>query len=338
MPALLRQLHGIVPCAGATFFFSDARGRLVGIYDENPESARVVPVYLEEFHDRADLEVTPSFTHSMLYEWGVTPPEKAFTADRETVLRSPAFNRLLKPLGYESLARLVVHGLDGTPMGCLNVYRAPGGAVFTPEELRRLASLESYLVHALLATPQPDLPLVESGEVGILVADFQGRLKFASNEGRRLLALATGPGLPPPASDPRLDELPPPLVRLCRALETILAGQAWADPPLHRCRNAWGGFTFRGQLLGAPASPPQLVAIIVTHKEPLPLRLVRGLDKFELSPRQGEVCLLLAMGLSYQEIADRLGIAKGTAITHGRWVHERLAATSRADLLHVLID
>ncbi len=337
MPALLRQLHDIVPCAGATFFFSDARGGLTGIYDENPESARIAPIYLEEFHNRTDLEVTPSFTQSMLHEWGVTPPDRVFTADRETVLRSPVFNRLLKPLGYEGLTRLVVHDSDGTPLGGLNVYRAPGGADFTPEELKRLASLERYLVHVLLAPPQAQLPLVESGEVGVLLADFEGRLKFASNEGRRLLALATAPALPHPAFDSRLDQLPPQLVRICRALETILEGEGGADPPTHWCRNAWGGFTFRAQLLAGSASPPQLVAIIVTHKEPLPLRLVRGLDKFSLSPRQGEVCLLLAMGLSYQQIAERLGIAKGTAITHGRWVHERLAATSRSDLLQALI-
>ena len=66
MPALLHQLHDIVPCAGATFFFSDPRGRLTGIYDENPEAARILPIYLEEYHDRTDLEVTPSFTQSML--------------------------------------------------------------------------------------------------------------------------------------------------------------------------------------------------------------------------------------------------------------------------------
>ena len=268
----------------------------------------------------------------------MTPPERAFSADRDAVLRSPAFNRLLKPLGYESLTRLVVHDSDGTPLGCLNVFRAPGGAAFTTDELQRLASLERYLVHLLIAAPQAEPPLVESGETGVLLADFKGRLKFASDEGRRLLALSIGPGFPRLGYDPRLDQLPPPLVRICRALETIVDGDGRADPPMHWCRNACDGFTFRAQLLTGQASPPQLVAIVVTHKEPLQLRLVRGLDKFSLSPRQSEVCLLLAMGLSYQEIAERLGIAKGTAITHGRWVHERLAASSSAELLQALID
>ena len=56
-----------------------------------------------------------------------------------------------------------------------------------------------------------------------------------------------------------------------------------------------------------------------------------------LSPRQAEICALLAQGLSHEGIAERLSLSRHTAIAHGRVIYERLGVHSRTELLGALL-
>jgi two-component system response regulator FixJ len=57
----------------------------------------------------------------------------------------------------------------------------------------------------------------------------------------------------------------------------------------------------------------------------------------ELSPRQKEVMLLVAEGLSNKQIAAQLGISPRTVENYRAWVMERLDATNIADLVRKVI-
>jgi DNA-binding CsgD family transcriptional regulator len=59
-------------------------------------------------------------------------------------------------------------------------------------------------------------------------------------------------------------------------------------------------------------------------------------DRFDLSPRQAEVALLLARRFSDKEIAARLGISRHTARRHVELVMLRLRVHSRAEVGAVL--
>jgi DNA-binding CsgD family transcriptional regulator len=100
----------------------------------------------------------------------------------------------------------------------------------------------------------------------------------------------------------------------------------------------WGGFVFRAYWLEAADSGSALIGITVTHQEPVPIRIMRSIRRWSLSPRQSEVCLMLATGSSYEEVARKLKISRHTAVAHGRWIYDRADVRSRAELVGKLLS
>ena len=45
----------------------------------------------------------------------------------------------------------------------------------------------------------------------------------------------------------------------------------------------------------------------------------------------------MAVGLSFAEIAERLGISPHTAIAHSRWVHNKQDVSNRVELVYKLL-
>jgi DNA-binding CsgD family transcriptional regulator len=45
----------------------------------------------------------------------------------------------------------------------------------------------------------------------------------------------------------------------------------------------------------------------------------------------------MAMGCSYDQIAQKLGISKHTAIAHSRWIYNKLDVHNRAELINKLL-
>ena len=127
-------------------------------------------------------------------------------------------------------------------------------------------------------------------------------------------------------------------MRLCRDLAKVFAGDPFATAPVQHHRNVWGGFTFRGHWLEGEDPASGLVAIAIGYEEPLPIRLMRSLERQPLSRRQAQVCLLMAIGSSYDGIARQLGISRHTAISHGRWIYDKLDVHNRAELINKLLS
>ena len=79
-------------------------------------------------------------------------------------------------------------------------YRAvasPWGARILHNRSVPLASLEAFFAHALVDGGHGDVPLVDSGHEGLIIADTDGRAIYASAEGHRLLFLASNPRVLP---------------------------------------------------------------------------------------------------------------------------------------------
>ncbi|WP_280769873.1 response regulator transcription factor [Salipaludibacillus daqingensis] len=58
----------------------------------------------------------------------------------------------------------------------------------------------------------------------------------------------------------------------------------------------------------------------------------------ELSPRELEVLKLIALGLTYQEIADQLFVSIKTIETHKRRLSEKLSLKKRSELVRYAVD
>jgi DNA-binding CsgD family transcriptional regulator len=337
MPALLKELHALIPSYGNQFMWADDEQQLRNMYGENPDTAQFAPVYIAEFYNRGE-RLIGGFTNAVRHEHGVMSRDQTLTVDKASFYRSDLYNLLLRPLGYDDFLRLTIREGD-KPLGLVGLFRQPGDAPFSPKEKRTLAMLEPFIAHALTPQRACGVPLVDSGESGLIIADAAGRLVYLSPEGRRLLFLATHPqvtcGTANPAAPP---VLPTPMARICRHLTAIFAGEDEGAAPVHQHTNNWGGFTFRAYRLDASdASPASLVGITVTRQEPLPLKLIHQMQKLPLSGRQAEVCLLMASGLSYSAIAERLHISAHTAIAHSRSIYTALDVSNRAELVNKLL-
>ena len=118
----------------------------------------------------------------------------------------------------------------------------------------------------------------------------------------------------------------------------IFSDDASASAPTCHHSNVWGGFTFRAQWLEKDDPASGLIAITISHKVPLPIRLMRNVQKLPLSRRQAEVCVLMATGASNEKVAERLGISKHTANEHGRWIYNKLDVHNRAELVSKILS
>jgi DNA-binding CsgD family transcriptional regulator len=334
MPALLRELHALIPSFSNLFMWANADLQLANLYGEMPEIAEVGPLYLERFYNRGDREVG-GFTDTLRRVHGVDTRDQALTVDRQSFYRGDLYNLVMRPLGGDDFIRLVVRE-GGRPLGAVVMYRDAKTPPFTPADIRRLASLEPFIAHALTVQPSSDIAMVGSGENGLVIADANGKLIYSSAEARRLLFLATHPLIAANAAPPDT-VLPAAVVRICRNLAAVYTGDEAACAPVHQHRNSWGGFTFRAYRLDASDTASCMVGVTISRDEPLPLRLLRQMDKVPLSGRQAQVCLLMAGGLSYRAIAERLHISPHTAIAHSRSIYNTLDVSNRTELVNKLL-
>lgn len=225
---------------------------------------------------------------------------------------------------------------------------APSTSTFDAEDIQQLRRLLPYLEHGLRARGGAVTDYVDSGQTGLVILTRNGSVVYLSDAARSLLFLATYGTFPvgqghsgPPVA------VPPVLQQLCANLDGIFQG--WdAPPPSFTHTNARGRFVFRAYWLQPPAvhpgpdalgHPPAddgLIGVLIEHQELLRLQLYRNLQGWRLSPREQEVGLALAEGLSQTAIATRLNVSVQTVITYVRRLYAKLEVHNRAELLDKL--
>jgi len=338
MPALLRELHSIIPFFCGNFFFAKESGALANICFDNPEVVYTTPIYMEEFHDRRDRELPGSgYADAMRTQFGVHDLERALAVSVEVFRRSDMYNVIYRRLGYASdFLRLVIReGRRG--LGSLTLYRSAGTRPWSPEAKRRLAALEPFFAYALKQPSEGCGALTESDVSGLLVVDQAGALVYSSAQGSRLLFLATHARIAPDTVLATPFRLPAPVIDLCHNLSGIFGDDVSASAPIYHHRNVWGGFTFRAHWLNFQAPASGLIGITISHQEPLSVALMRRTDQLPLTRRQAQVCFLLAIGETSDRVAEKLGISTHTAITHARAIYEKLDVHTRAELVNRLL-
>jgi DNA-binding CsgD family transcriptional regulator len=197
--------------------------------------------------------------------------------------------------------------------------------------------LQPFIAYALSTPEAFNLPLLDSGHPEFVVADGKGRIVYLSGKARRLLTLAAHTDIGSGATALEPPVLPPEVVRICENFAGVRNGENTAEAPAYHHRTIWGGFTFRASRLDPTEASSSLVGVTIAHREPLPMRLAWQVSRLPLTPRQSEVCFLMAVGLSYPEIAERLGISPHTAVAHRRWVYEKLEVSNRTELVNKLL-
>jgi DNA-binding CsgD family transcriptional regulator len=69
---------------------------------------------------------------------------------------------------------------------------------------------------------------------------------------------------------------------------------------------------------------------------PRALALRRRVEDLPLTAREKQLCLLLARDPSHPDLADTMGVAVSTVITHQRSIYAKLGVHSRTELIGAL--
>jgi DNA-binding CsgD family transcriptional regulator len=341
VPALLAELHALIPSYSNQFFWAGPNQDLTNLYDEGNELLPVLPLYLSEFHNKREREVVFTFTETMRRGRNsnvMRYRETTVKADRRVFENHDFYNLTMRPTGLDDALQLKV-AEHGRPLGLLHVSRQEGDAAFTDSDLRLLEWIAPFAAHAL-AAGCIDGQMVESDDRALVIATSAGKIQYLSPRAGQLLVMAQQPVLlsdtallPGPGSD-----LPDEMRRLCQDLVQIFEDKTPSAPPVRRLKSAWGAFTFRAYWLDRDVGggAPPLIGITVERLEPLALQLWRRAEELPLSGREIEVCQLLALGRPRAEIAERLGVSENTAINHCRNIYGKLGVHGRAELVERL--
>ncbi len=77
-----------------------------------------------------------------------------------------------------------------------------------------------------------------------------------------------------------------------------------------------------------------LLVLLGGRRKPGPVDLDAFCREHDLSVREREVLVMLADGLRYKQIAERLGISLDTVKSHASRVYRKTEASGRTDLLY----
>lgn len=318
MPALLRELHEVVGCDSAAFFWVDQAGEMTNLCAERLLPPDVMRLYFSRFYDSGEFSFRSAF--SRLCTSGAPVTVARFS---ESFFRSDYYNLIWRQLD-------ACHGLyaviraDSRALGQLSLYRTPKDRPFSAQDQERLATVTRYIAHAVCA---PGVSRWEGrdeeGEAsGLIILDRQHRLVHCSPQGRRLLFLATHQRISRSSLSCSGADIPSALSRLCADLDLTFKHEA-APPPVIHIETAWGRFVCRAYRLNAEAAEA-LTGITVQLQTPLPLLLLAGAKAMRLSAQQKQVVLLLARGQAHSEIARNLNISINTVGYHVKQIYNKL--------------
>jgi DNA-binding CsgD family transcriptional regulator len=248
------------------------------------------------------------------------------------------YDEIFRPWSHHWIAGLALHN-GQRPIGNLGLGRPPGMADFNDEEIRRLHLARPYIVQALSRDEPPmTWPTTDAEDTtGFLVADLQGRIVHASVGAWRLLHGAAGL----PADVQRMQDLThawakPLLLGLAQRVTCAAAG-AEAAPARMDAVTAYGRFVVRAYALDSGSGDDvRAIGVQIERRVPIALKMLRSPVFRALTQREQDVAQQLAAGLSYPQIADRLGLGPSTVVTHVRNLDQKLGTGGRDDIVQTL--
>jgi DNA-binding CsgD family transcriptional regulator len=327
LPAVLMAVRKMVNATHGAFFYCDSQGNMTNMYAERMLPPESMARYYER-HYRAD---SHAFSNAYLARVAASD-SVSFHSVSDDERKTDYYKEVLACLEVEHMLYGIVRAPNAKrePIGQLSLYRGSSNEPFEKVDAHALRDAMNYLSRALSDSSfsPVKVPSEQSAEEAMAVLDEAGEVIYSDREWSRLVRLARGEPIAPGSArdEPRALK-----VFLCAILRCARA----APNALQMIDSPWGRFTFRQhQLEGKSGTSAQ--ALIVSRLASDPVRLTEGASRFELSPQQREVALMIALGLTNSEIAKRLTVSVNTAGYHVKQVFMKLDVHERADVAKVL--
>lgn len=328
MPDLIKALGRIMDCQSGVFMWFDHQGRISNIYVDIflPE---VVNLYVAEYENLKtpygpDLP-TAAASGKSLGNYRVMP---------QGFYQTDMYNLICRPYEQHYMLDAIIKE-NGVALGGLMLYREKDHRQFSVAEQERLAQIVPYIRHAMAHDKTHEKPLEEGATLlhGTILADLQGRISHIDHKAREAIFwtedtdfIAGGNLLT--KMDATLKTL---VARLCRNLDKIRRFEN-AEAPNIRLKHHCGQLHLSATLLRAyEAGHQDLVSIAVTLKRHKPLAIMSRLEPLPLSPKQKELSLLVGMGHSASEIAEKLNISSNTYKEYLQTIYAKLGINRKED-------
>jgi DNA-binding NarL/FixJ family response regulator len=303
---LLRALRELVPSEAAAFYWVDGQGAVRNLYTERlPSSANA-------------LTIKESALRNCLIACDEAPDGIA----------------TMNVAGAESNHILCALVHEGSVRGLLCFYRSSELWPFGDSERADLASVLRYVACGLAVSDSHSLrgqlafAFEDSEEEAMLVTDTFGSISFASDNGLRLLLLAT-------ASEITLSVL-----RAARnggahrSIEVVRARLKSVEASTTiTLDSGWGRFVLRSCRLSDGHGQEARIGMRIQRQVPAILRFVDAMGTRPLSPQQREIALQIALGRSNQEISTHLGVSLNTVAYHVKQLFLRLDVHTRTEAI-----
>ena len=340
MPHLMREVTKLVPSRGGLFYWLGPDFEFTNCY--TTYSPSLAELYFKEFNatraESALLRPLCQFKGRPMSN-SVVQLGEHLVVDPATFLRSDLYNLIYRPADiYDTLILLVRE--TGRTYGSLQLHRSPREPPFEPRHVKMLKSIAAFLAHGMTRAVIGEETFADGdGDSALFITDRDGRLRHVGAQAQHLLMMALNPCFSRTADWRNLGAPIPEIAQLCCSLSTVAEGEVEQFPPCLRLRNPWGEFVFRAYWFGPTDGAEQVREICITIERRLPraLALQRRVEYLPLTGREKQVCLLLAHGRSRRDLADAMGVAIGTIITHRSRIYAKLGVHSRAELLAALL-
>ncbi len=227
--------------------------------------------------------------------------------------------------GAGSSGMLVVHHMDGRPIA--------------RHESQQLDLAVKCLERGLGADRGGHEAVDESEDAGVaaeelIICTATGSVVQGTERSASMLLRATGVEVGPSTYSAARDHARALLRQACELPESA----SREGPLCMYCKTIWGCFSLsQWRLAGLSTQDRPLFAIQLRHYRSATLRMLDVISARGLSPRQGEIALLIALGSTNAEIADRLNVSVNTVCYHLKLLFDSFGVHSRSELLSHLL-
>jgi len=128
------------------------------------------------------------------------------------------------------------------------------------------------------------------------------------------------------------------MAELSDPLSTRLYGVFSALLKKGPCQTEWGPFSLSVFHSFSPEDGRPVKGVLASRSNPPRIDREVLESRFELTPREIDICLLICKGLTDQEIASVLNIAFSTIRTHLKHIFLKLDVSNRSELISILFE
>lgn len=334
VPQTLQLLQGMLGGPQLAFIWANEHLEAVDVYSHVSAalaSSRLFAeqgrLYAEEFYNRREGELGPTFSEILKRKIPVQNFSETLHHHHRSALHAECF----RPLGFRHAIRAPV--IDGENRhGMFAFLRARDEPAYAERDEQILVRAARYLAYAFELEKAGRLvggEEQEDLETGFLLLNAQGALLHGCDRGLRLFYDAT-----------RADGLAQQPSSLIETLPVALAERAARKGPSAEIRvsNRRGTFDFRPfPMRSVSAASGGVVAVTARRRGSLAASLWQASAHYGLSGRERQVAVLLALGLGYDDLAQRLEVSRNTAVSYVRRAYEKLGINQREQLVRTLL-